>query len=109
MTEIAVLSKTATIHDTLIILGSPQHQCRHQMRLVRVLFRGKWYRYLTNVLTPTACHRPVLWLCTTSVGESDAFNAVKRLLGLAYFPLAPSTGSDATVGHLVALCSPWWA
>jgi hypothetical protein len=86
MKEVAVLSQTAQIHDSLVILGSGQKQCRHQMRLVKVLFRGKWYRYLTNILDverlPAAC---VVALYDQRWRIEDAFNAVKRLLGLAYF------------------------
>jgi hypothetical protein len=50
--EVQVLSKTANVHDVIIRLGSRQRQCRHPMRLVSVLFKGKWYRYVTNVLDP---------------------------------------------------------
>jgi hypothetical protein len=86
MKEVAVLSKTAQIHDTLVILGSNQKQCRHQMRLVKVLFRGKWYRYLTNVLDPERLPAPcVVALYDQRWRIEDAFNVVKRLLGLAYF------------------------
>ncbi len=86
MREVAVLSKTAHVHDTLILLGSSQNQCRHHMRLVKVLFRGKWYQYLTNILDPNrlppAC---VVALYDQRWRIEDAFNTVKRLLGLAYF------------------------
>jgi hypothetical protein len=86
MKEVAVLSKTAQIHDTIVILGNGPKQCRHQMRLVKVLFRGKWYRYLTNILDPerlpAAC---VVALYDQRWRIEDAFNVVKRLLGLAYF------------------------
>lgn len=56
------------------------------MRLVKVLFRGKWYQYLTNILDPNrlppAC---VVALYDQRWRIEDAFNTVKRLLGLAYF------------------------
>jgi hypothetical protein len=84
--EIQVLSKTANIHDVIICLGSRQRQCRHQMRLVSVLFKGKWYRYVTNVLDPAILPPEVV---VALYGQrwriEDAFNVVKRLLGLAYF------------------------
>jgi hypothetical protein len=86
MKEVRTLAKTAQIHDTLVILGSPQKQCRHPMRLVKVLFRGKWYRYLTNVLDPDHLPAPcVVALYDQRWRIEDAFNVVKRLLGLAYF------------------------
>ncbi len=98
MEEVAVLNKTANIHDTLIILGGPQNRCRHQMRLVQVLFRGKWYRYLTNVLDPDrlppAC---VVALYDQRWRIEDAFNTVKRLLGLAYFHVGSSNGIQMQV------------
>lgn len=98
MQEVAVLSKTANIHDTLIILGTPQKQCQHQMRLVKVLFRGKWYRYLTNVLDPNrlppAC---VVALYDQRWRIEDAFNTVKRLLGLAYFHVGSVNGVQMQV------------
>lgn len=80
------LSKTATVHDYLIILGSEQCQCASPMRLVKVLFRGKWYCYLTNVLDPTILPPEcVVALYDQRWRIEDAFNTVKRLLGLAYF------------------------
>src|SRR5690606_35673136 len=50
--EMEVLSKTATVHDVIIRLGTRQNHCAHPMRLISVLFNGKWYRFLTNVLDP---------------------------------------------------------
>jgi hypothetical protein len=81
-----VLSKTATVHDALIRLGSGPKQCAHPMRLVKVLFRGKWYAYLTNVLDPVVLPAEcVVALYDQRWRIEDAFNVVKRLLGLAYF------------------------
>jgi hypothetical protein len=84
--ERRVLSKTATIHDVIIRLGRPQQPCRHEMRLVSVLFRGKWYRYLTNVLDPAILPAEVVVaLYDQRWRIEEAFHTVKRLLGLAYF------------------------
>lgn len=81
-----VLSKTANLHDTLVILGSRQNQCRQPMRLVEVLFRGKWYRYLTNVTDPERLPpQCIVAMYDQRWGIEVAFNIVKRLLGLAYF------------------------
>jgi len=56
------------------------------MRLVEVQHQGKWYRYLTNVrdpgLLPADCVVALYW---QRWRIEDAFNVVKRLLGLAYF------------------------
>lgn len=81
-----VLSKTATLHEYQMILGGPQTRCEHPMRLVKVLFRGKWYAYLTNVLDPSVLPpQCVVALYDQRWRIEDAFNVVKRLLGLAYF------------------------
>jgi hypothetical protein len=87
------LSKTANVHDCLILLGSGQKQCGHPMRLVKVLFRGKWYSYLTNVLDPAVLPAEcVVALYDQRWRIEDAFNVVKRLLGLAYFHTSSLNG-----------------
>jgi hypothetical protein len=88
-----VLSKTAAIHDDLILLGSSQKQCAHPMRLVKVLFRGKWYSYLTNIVDPVVLPPEcVVALYDQRWRIEDAFNVVKRLLGLAYFHTSSFNG-----------------
>lgn len=83
---VTTLSKIATVHDLVIQLGGEQTRCQYEMRLVKVLFRGKWYCYLTNVTDthklPAEC---VVALYDQRWRVEDAFNVVKRLLGLAYF------------------------
>ena len=56
------------------------------MRLIAVLYKGKWYRYLTNELDPLQLpleYAVALYWQRWRI--EDAYNAVKRLLGLAYF------------------------
>jgi hypothetical protein len=81
-----ILQRTATVHDQIIHLGSSKDSsCVHSMRLVEVLYQGTWYRYLTNVLDPQvlpAMYALALYWQRWRV--EDAFNVVKRLLGLAY-------------------------
>ena len=83
---VATLSQTAVIHDFIIRLGSPRSRCSYEMRLVKVFFRGTWYCYLTNITDPhklpSTC---VVALYDQRWRVEDAFNVVKRLLGLAYF------------------------
>ncbi len=83
---IRVLYKTESVQDLVIQLGSKQKRCQHEMRLVKVLLRGRWYCYLTNVVDneklPAEC---VVALYDQRWRVEDAFNVVKRLLGLAYF------------------------
>lgn len=78
------LSATATLHDHLIWIGSGDS--RQQLRLLEVLHRGKWYRYLTNDLDtarlPLAYAVALYW---QRWRIEDAYAVIKRLLGLAYF------------------------
>jgi hypothetical protein len=78
------LLRTAAVHDYLIWIG--KDETKQQVRLVEILYRGKWYRYLTNELDdkklPTAYLVALYW---QRWRIEDAYNIVKRLLGLAYF------------------------
>ncbi len=78
------LVRTARVHDQVVWIGSGAE--RQQVRLVEVLYAGKWYRYLTSELDferlPTAYVVALYW---QRWRIEDAFNSVKRLLGLAYF------------------------
>lgn len=78
------LIKTAAVHDYLAWIG--KEETRQQVRLIEILYRGKWYRYLTNELDdkklPTAYVVALYW---QRWRIEDAYNIVKRLLGLAYF------------------------
>jgi hypothetical protein len=74
----------AYVRDWLIWIGEGKE--RQPMRLVQVFYKGKWYRYLTNELDPEvlpAQYVAALYRQRWSI--EDAFNVVKRLLGLAYF------------------------
>jgi hypothetical protein len=78
------LIKTAAVHDYLVWIG--KEETRQQVRFIEILYRGKWYRYLTNELDekklPTAYVVALYW---QRWRIEDAYNIVKRLLGLAYF------------------------
>jgi len=78
------LHNTARVHDSLVWIG-PEDQ-RQLLRLVEVLYEGKWYRYLSNELDaqrlPTAYLVALYW---QRWRIEDAYAIVKRLLGLAYF------------------------
>jgi hypothetical protein len=79
-----VLQQTGAVHDVLIwisLADTPQ-----QVRLIEVLHRGQWYRYLTNELDATKlppAYAVALYLQRWRI--EDAYAIVKRLLGLAYF------------------------
>ncbi len=76
--------RTAAVHDYLVWIGPEDN--RQLVRLVEVLYQGKWYRYLSNELDdkrlPTAYLVALYW---QRWRIEDAFAIVKRLLGLAYF------------------------
>lgn len=78
------LVKKAAVHDCLVWIGSEDQ--RQLVRLVEVLYRGKWYRYLSNELDterlPTTYLVALYW---QRWRIEDAYAVVKRLLGLAYF------------------------
>ncbi len=78
------LRRSSAVHDELVWIGSGED--RQLVRLIHVLYKGKWYRYLTNELDidrlPTAYVVALYW---QRWRIEDAYNIVKRLLGLAYF------------------------
>jgi hypothetical protein len=79
-----VLCRTANVHDQVVWIG--QGDDRQMVRLIEVLYRGTWYRYLTNELDPAqlpAAYLVALYWQRWRI--EDAYNIVKRLLGLAYF------------------------
>ena len=86
-----VLRRTATIHEALVWIGSGA--ARQQVRLIAVLYRGRWYRYLTNELDPErlpAHYAVALYWQRWRI--EDAYALVKRLLGLAYFWVGSENG-----------------
>jgi hypothetical protein len=82
-----VLQANAHLHELIVWVGSaPESRCAHPLRLVEWQHQGKWYRYLTNVLDPRQLPAEyVVALYWQRWRIEDAFNVVKRLLGLAYF------------------------
>ena len=89
-----VLSHSPYYRDELIEVGLYRsNPCRHPLRLVSVLWRGQWYRYLTNVLDPTQLSaRQVCELYRHRWRIEDAFLVTKRVLDLAYLWTASPHG-----------------
>jgi len=59
---------------------------RRRIGLVAILYGGKWYRYVTNVLDPMVLPPVyVVALYWQRWRIEEAYLVVKRLLGLAYF------------------------
>ena len=75
---------TSNVCDLLGWIGSGE--TRQLVRLVKIRYQGVWRSYLTNELNPLllpAEYIVALYLQRWRI--EDAFNVVKRLLGLAYF------------------------
>ena len=83
---VRILAHGKTFCDQIIRLGGKNGRCAYEMRLVQVLYQGRWFRYLTNVLEPERL--PTVYVAALYWQRwriEDAFHAVKRLLGLAFF------------------------
>lgn len=81
-----LLTKTDTVRDTLIHLGSGQKDVPIlTMRLIEVRIGQTWHRYVTSVLDPEILPPLVVAdLYRRRWRIEDAFHTAKRLLGLAY-------------------------
>ncbi len=91
-----VLLRSARIHDRLVWIGKGED--RQLVRLVEVLYHGKWYRYLTNELDPECL--PCVYVVSLYWQRwriEDAYKIVKRLLGLAYFWVGSQNGVQLQV------------
>ena len=87
------LRQTAQVHETLVWIGKGND--RQLVRLIQVLYQGKWYRYLTNELDTERLPTPyVVALYWQRWRIEDAYNIVKRLLGLAYFWVGSQNGVE---------------
>ena len=89
-----LLSHSPSYRDELIEVGlHHSHPCRYPLRLLSVLWRGQWYRYLTHVLDPaqlSARHIGDLYRRRWRI--EDAFLVTKRVLDLAYLWKASANG-----------------
>lgn len=87
------LRRTAQVQEALVWVGKgDEHQL---LRLIQVLYRGKWYRYLTNELDSERLPIPyAVALYWQRWRIEDAYHIVKRLLGLAYFWVGSQNGVE---------------
>ena len=87
------LRRSAQVHDTVVWIGTGE--TRQLVRLIAVLYQGKWYRYLTNELDPERLPVPyAVALYFQRWRIEDAYAIVKRLLGLAYFWVGSPNGVE---------------
>jgi len=87
------VQRTAQVHEALVWIG--QGDDRQLVRLIKVLYQGKWYRYLTNELD--SVRLPVAYVVALYWQRwriEDAYAIVKRLLGLAYFWVGSQNGVE---------------
>lgn len=87
------LRRTAQVHEALVWIGNGNE--RQLLRLIQLLYKGKWYRYLTNELDAERLPTPyVVALYWQRWRIEDAYHIVKRLLGLAYFWVGSQNGVE---------------
>lgn len=80
------IERGAAVHDRVVWIGDPAKGTYQQIRLVKLLYQGKWYDYLSNELDPKRL--PALLLVAVYRQRwriEDAFLVTKSLLGLSYF------------------------
>ncbi len=93
-----LLHASAHLHDWVVRLGQGPTECATLVRLIEIQVGGRWYRYLTNVLDPALLPAEyVAELYGQRWRIEDAFNVVKRLLGLAYFWVGSINGVQVQV------------
>jgi hypothetical protein len=90
-TVVQDLRRTSQVHDAIVWIGRGAE--RQQVRLISVLYKGTWQRYLTNELDPLRLppeYAVALYWQRWRI--EDAYAAIKRLLGLAYFWVGSANG-----------------
>ena len=93
---VRAIVETSKVHDYLIWIG--EGSTRQQLRLIEVLYRGKWYRYLTNELDAERLSwKYVVAIYWQRWRIEDAFLIVKELLGLSYFWTGAQNGVELQV------------
>ena len=89
------LWETPKGRDCIIRLGRGNNVCATPLRMVCVLYQGKWHRYLTNVCDPDVL--PTVYVVALYWQRwriEEAYLVVKRLLGLAYFATTSQNGVE---------------
>jgi hypothetical protein len=94
-----MLATTGALRDSLVWLGTGSARCRVPLRLVEwTTPSGAQHRYLTNVVDPAVLSAATIVLLYGQRWRmEEAFQAVKRLLGLAYFYTGAVNGIQVQV------------
>jgi len=82
------IERSATVHDMIVWIrdAHPSANTRQQLRLVRLLYQGKWYEYLSNELDAKRLPAEILvGVYRQRWRIEDAFSTAKSLLGLSFF------------------------
>ena len=95
----AMLSSGSHYRDEIIQMGKYRsNPCKHPVRMVSILWGGRWQCYLTNVLDPKKVSAPqVCNLYRRRWRIEDAFFLTKRLLGLAYIWVGNTNGVEIQI------------
>ena len=110
---LGTLSEGPYYKDQIIEVGKYRsNPCKHQLRMVSVLWGKSWYRYLTNVLDPEMLSaKDVCDLYRIRWRVEDALLLTKRVLDLAYLWSASSNAVQLQVyatlifyGVLIQVC-----
>ena len=99
LTPIRTLTEAPTLRDQVVWLGQGKTRCPMPLRLVAWRHpQGNWYRYLTTITDPAVLPAAsVVALYGERWRIEEAFHAVKRLLGLAYFWVGSVNGVQVQV------------
>ena len=103
-----IFTDSFSLRDRLVIIGSGTKKTPYvTLRLIEVYSKNGWHSYLTSVLDPNILPPYVVAdLYRRRWRIEDAFNTVKRLLGLSYLWTGSLNGIQLrALGYLVILCS----
>lgn len=96
---IEVLSQGPHHSDEIIQMGKYRsNPCRQRVRMVSVLWKGVWHRYLTNVVdSEKLSARQICELYQRRWRIEEAFLLTKRLLGLSYLWVGGKNGVEVQI------------
>ena len=105
-----MLVTTGALRESLVWLGTGSARCRVPLRLVEwTTPSGAQHRYLTNVVDPAVLSaETIVLLYGHRWRMEEAFQAVKRLLGLASLHPGAVTGSRCRCGPPGCCTRCWW-
>ncbi len=91
---VKVLSSGPRYRDEIIKMGKYRsNPCKYEVRMISVLWNGKWLSYITNELdSERLTAQQVCEMYAMRWRIEDAFNTTKRLLGLSYIWVGGTNG-----------------